>query len=161
MNFDFFSSSCKRFCTSLKIWGRAATQRQQSIGSTPEDFLKYYNKYCNFEKIGKICFWHDSRKFSTKKDVYAFYKNAIEYRNKHKEEYAEIARFVFCVTHKDKLGDISDDDIDFIRFEFIALEAPGTPENDDSEAKLEAFVDFLWERLRLIVDEKSKNKGTV
>lgn len=65
----------------------------------------------------------------------------------------EIARFVFDVTHETTLGIPSNDDIQLIRQEFGALEAPGLPE-DNSDP--EAYEDKLWARLRSTVEEKSK-----
>ena len=90
--------------------------------------------------------------FKTQKDIFLFFAQAIVYRSSHKKESEKIARFVFDVTHNSRLGALYTDGIDVIRNEFGALEAPGAPDNS---IRPDQYVDYLWDRLRLIVEEKS------
>ena len=83
-------------------------------------------------------------------DVLRFFKTAIEYRNSHKSEYGKIARFVFDSTHRLAVGIELNIDLERIRAEFIALEAPGMPLDDNLSP--EVYDDRLWKRLESMVD---------
>lgn len=98
-------------------------------------------------------FFTDNYDFKTNRDIFSFFNRAILYRNNHKEESGKVARFVFDTTHKSKLGSLYSENIDSIRNEFGALEAPGRPA-DNSD--LNEFIDHLWDRLRLIIEEGKK-----
>lgn len=90
----------------------------------------------------------------TDADAFRFFKQAVEYRNEHKDEYDKIARFVFDSTHQMITGVELSSDVDWLRSEFIALEAPGMPPDD--EANPDEYVDELWSRLDMMVDEAIK-----
>ena len=79
-----------------------------------------------------------------------FFKRAIKYRNDHKDESREIARFVFDCTHQLTIGIKLDVNVDGLRAEFIALEAPGMPLDDNLSP--EEYDDYLWNRLALMID---------
>ena len=91
--------------------------------------------------------------FTSYDDILVFFEYALGYRELHKEESGEIARFVFDMTHDDTTGLKLDRDLAQIRDEFGALEAPG---QSDLDAK--NYVDTLWARLSEIVNESSKKK---
>lgn len=88
--------------------------------------------------------------FKHEQDILSFFNEAILYRQNHKEESEKIALFVFDKTHESKLGLLYNKRIDTIRNEFGALEAPGMPDDDQDP---DDFVDYLWDRLRIIVKE--------
>lgn len=91
--------------------------------------------------------------FQTRVDIFSFFLSAIGYREKHKDQSEQVALYVFNVTHKNKLGILYSDDIDAIRNEFGALEAPGQP---DDNTEPDVFVDHLWDRLRAIIEKSQK-----
>ena len=93
----------------------------------------------------------------TQDDVLNFFQEAIVYRETHKSESEEIARFVFDATHRTKINVPLSTELEKIRYEFGALEAPGQPE-DNSDPNI--FVDHLWSRLHLIT-KKISNRGRV
>lgn len=84
-------------------------------------------------------------------DVLDYYVTAIQYRNTHKAESAEIAMHVFDKTHQMWLPFPVSDEADRLRDEFGALEAPGMPENDEKDPDEE--VDELWLRLLNMINE--------
>jgi len=90
-------------------------------------------------------------------DALHFFKEAIEYRNNYKSEDGRIARFVFDSTHKITTGFELSPDIDWIRAEFIALEGPGMP--IDNEVDPDEYVDKLWARLDMMIDEAIEKRG--
>jgi len=83
-------------------------------------------------------------------DVVCLFRDAIAYRTAHKDESIKVARFVFDATcpilHEADFGS----DIERIRFEFGALEAPGCPE--DPNLSLMDSDDRLWSRLQKMVE---------
>ena len=89
-------------------------------------------------------FFNKPPDFKDRADVFLFFLGALDYREAHPEESEKIALFVFDATHKF----IFDNDIETIRNEFGALEAPGEPENGNPDDYREA----LWTRLRLMVE---------
>lgn len=91
-------------------------------------------------------------------DVLHFFLHAIEYRGSHKSESQKIARFVFDATYQAKIEMPFSQGLERIRYEFGALEAPGQPDDDGDP---DVFVDQLWDRLRLIIEKISNEKGTV
>lgn len=98
--------------------------------------------------------FYDSPVIRTDADALRFFKQAVEYRSGHKDEYGKIARFVFDSTHQMITGAELSSDIEWLRSEFIALEAPGMPPDD--EANPDEYVDELWSRLDMLVDEAIK-----
>lgn len=91
--------------------------------------------------------------FKTRADILTFFSRAIEYRENHKKESGKIAQFVFDTTHKSRLGELFDDDIEFLRNEFGALEAPGLPPDKMTG---DEYVDCLWGRLEVMVEKHQK-----
>lgn len=87
----------------------------------------------------------------TDDDALRLFKRAIEYRSRHKNEDGKIARFVYDSTHKLATGVRFSDDIDQLRAEFIALEAPGMP--PDNVTDPDEYADQLWVRLDGLVEE--------
>lgn len=79
------------------------------------------------------------------------FRHAIDYRNTHKQESKTVALFIFNTT----FGSPLDKNLEDIRFEFGALEAPGSPE---VAMDLDEFEDRLWERLAVIVSKASPEK---
>jgi len=100
---------------------------------------------------------YDKTNLQTADDIIGFFKSAIEYRKFHKEESEKIACFVFDNTHETKIKIPLDEELEKIRYEFGALEAPGQPEDDMDEAD---YIDTLWSRLSSIID-KVNEKRTV
>lgn len=94
--------------------------------------------------------FYDAPVIKSDEDTLRFFKKAIEYRNNHKSEYDKIARFVFDNTHQLITGIKLDGDVDSIRAEVIALEAPGMPL--DNTLTPEVYDDYLWRRLEAMVD---------
>lgn len=87
---------------------------------------------------------------TSNEDALRFFKKAVEYRKNHRNEYGKIARFVFDSTHQLTIGIELAGDIDELRAEFIALEAPGVPL--DNATSFEAYDDYLWRRLESMID---------
>ena len=85
----------------------------------------------------------------TDDDALHLFKRAIEYRSRHED--AKIARFVYDSTHKLATGVRFSDDVDQIRAEFIALEAPGMPPDDVTDP--DDYVDQLWARVDEMIEE--------
>lgn len=88
----------------------------------------------------------------TEKDALTFFKRAIKYRNNHKDEYREIARFVYDNTHDVPLSRGAG----WISSEFIALEAPGMPPDDTTDP--DEYIDQLWRRLDMMTDAEIKKQ---
>jgi hypothetical protein len=95
---------------------------------------------------------------TTQDEVLFFFQEAIRYRESHKDESEKIALFVFDTTHQSRLGVYLSSDLEQIRYEFGALEAPGQPEGDDD---LDQFEDRLWKRLGLMIEKVQNEKRTV
>lgn len=81
----------------------------------------------------------------------AYFLAAISYRNVHRAESTAVARHVFDRTHPASLGFPLTRTQETIRFEFGALEAPGTP-NIPGETQT-SFEDACWNRLRRMVKQ--------
>lgn len=92
---------------------------------------------------------------STEDDLFKFFNEAIEYRDAHKQESRKIAIFVFDNTHPAITNIPLNDDLERIRFEFGALEAPGSPEADIDRDK---YDDKLWRRLSDMISETNKKR---
>lgn len=88
---------------------------------------------------------------STPKEVVDYFLSAVEYRNSHKSQSIEIARYVFDVTHESRIGFHLSEKLERIRYEFGALEAPGTPDGGED---VMSYDDRLWERLAAMINEK-------
>jgi hypothetical protein len=87
----------------------------------------------------------------TDADALRFFKMAVKYRGGHKDEYSKIARFVFDSTHQMITNVEPGSDVDWLRLEFIALEAPGMPQDDNTDP--DKYVDGLWLRLDKMIDK--------
>jgi len=99
------------------------------------------------------------RSLSNETEVLDYYVDAIHYRNAHKDESPDIAIHVFDRTHpKIRLSFPTSSEIDKLRDEFGALEAPGMPE--DNEKNPDEYIDEVWMRLLNLVN-KAKEKRTV
>jgi hypothetical protein len=99
------------------------------------------------------------KNLSNELEVLDFFEAAIRYREDHKAQSSEIAVHVFDKAHpKPQLSFPIADDIDNLRNEFGALEAPGMPEDDDKDP--DEYDDELWTRLNNLVT-KAKEKRTV
>ena len=81
----------------------------------------------------------------SEEELIKFYISAIDYRNGHKGQSADIAQFVFDASHSSNLPFESSEELTSLRFEFGALEAPGLPENNT--ISIEDYDDQLWDRL--------------
>lgn len=81
-------------------------------------------------------------------DVLRFFQHAIAYRENHKDESEAIAQFVFDATFEGNLDTQLSPALENIRYEFGALEAPGTSDKDEEN---EVFEDKLWQKLSQIV----------
>lgn len=95
--------------------------------------------------------FYNSPVIRTDADALRFFKQAVKYRGGHKDEYGKITRFVFDSTHQMITNVELASDIDWLRLEFIALEAPGMPPDDDTDP--DKYVDGLWLRLDRMIDE--------
>jgi len=91
----------------------------------------------------------DHRPITNEVDFLDYFIDAINYRNKHKDESREIAIHVYSKTQPPRLPFPLSDEFDDLRFEFIALEAPGMPE--DNEKDPAEYDDEVWQRLLNIV----------
>jgi hypothetical protein len=94
---------------------------------------------------------------SSDEGVLNFYKSVLKYRDLHKDRSEEIARFTFDSTFEVSSRLAIDEKVKKIRYEFGALEAPGSLDNvPDGE-----YVDMLWARLAGLVDDAKDEKRTV
>jgi hypothetical protein len=98
-------------------------------------------------------FYGNSINFKTPDDVRRFFREAIEYRQTHKDESERIALYVFDMAHEPRLGFPLPDNLKAIRYEFGALEAPGWPEDDSVDP--DEFIDSLWSRLSALIERGS------
>lgn len=97
------------------------------------------------------------RNLSNEADVLNYYIDAIHYRNEHKDQSTGIAMHVFDMTHpQGMLSFPVSQEVEGLRFEFGALEAPGMPEDD--EQPVENYDDMLWTRLFNLIDKAKKNR---
>lgn len=86
------------------------------------------------------------RNLANELDVLNYYSDAIYYRNAHKSESVDIAVHVFDRTHpKGRLSFPISAEVDRLRDEFGALEAPGMPEDDEKDP--DEYVDEVWQLL--------------
>lgn len=83
--------------------------------------------------------------------VLDIYRQAIARRSADPGQASDIARSAFDATHPMKLPFELSREVDALRFEMGALEAPGYPP-DEARISPEAYVDCLWGRLGTLVD---------
>lgn len=81
----------------------------------------------------------------SKNELIDFFVNSIKVRNEYKNDSAQIARYVFDMTNQSNIPFKMTDELLNIRFEFGALEAPGSPE--DVDISFDEYDDKLWKRL--------------
>jgi hypothetical protein len=98
------------------------------------------------------------RTLSNETELLDYFIEAIQYRIAHKDRSVEIAVHVFDKTHPSHVSFSWGKALDDLRFEFIALEAPGMPKNDDKDP--DEYDDELWQRLLILVND-AKKKQTV
>lgn len=79
------------------------------------------------------------------RDILDFFKRVIAYRDEHKCESAQIARFAYSMTHENEVGFMCKSEINLLRGEMIALEAPGVPQDDTMQP--EVYDNMLWNQL--------------
>jgi hypothetical protein len=92
-------------------------------------------------------------------DVLDYYSDAINYRNRHKDQSLDIALHVFRRTNpKGMLSFAPSERLMQLRFEFGALEAPGW--SKDETKTLEESEDEAWQYLLNLI-KKAKKSGTV
>ena len=101
---------------------------------------------------------YEKADLSTNEGILDFYREVLNYRASHKAHSEEIARLAFDVTYSISSDVAIDERIKGIRYEFGALEAPGRSDNDMHEGE---YVDSLWVRLAMLVDEARNEKRTV
>lgn len=88
-------------------------------------------------------------------DLLNFFLSAIEFRNSHSQQSRNIALRVFNKTHELSKIFTIDEKLRELMYEFGALEAPGSPDNQ--EISLKEYDNKLWSRLlELIILEKEK-----
>ena len=88
-----------------------------------------------------------------------FFQQVIAYRSDHKEDAAQIARYAYAQTHELKMGCTCTDEIEFLRGEMIALEAPGwSPEELNMEP--EEYDDMLWNRLGMMIGAEIEKRAS-
>lgn len=97
------------------------------------------------------------RDLAGESDVLDYFAAAIQYRNAHKNESADIAMHVFDRTHpRGRLTFPIGAEIDRLRDEFGALEAPGMPDNDTQS--FEDHEDEVWLRLLNLIEDAKKSR---
>jgi hypothetical protein len=96
------------------------------------------------------------RTLSSESDVLDYYTDVIRYRNSHKDQYQEIAIHAFDRTHPSRLPLPWNKTLDDLRFELIALEGPGMPEDDKNDP--DEYMDELWQRLLNLVEDAKKKR---
>jgi len=96
------------------------------------------------------------RILSNEAELLDFFIEAIQYRIAHKGQSVEIAVHVFDKTHPSSLSFPWNKVLDELRFEFIALEAPGMPEDDNKDP--DEYDDELWRRLLFLVNDLKKKQ---
>ncbi len=87
----------------------------------------------------------------TRQDLFDFFDAALEYRGQHRKYERALALYVFNVTRSVESMEWYVKQLDDIRHEFAALEAPGL--SDDPTHDAETYANSLWERLEYIVDK--------
>ena len=111
-----------------------------------------YTGVMNFQKLVRL------QPIESEIDLIRFYGAAIDFRNVHKEHSADIALYVFDATNQTaELHFHPAADLVAIRYEFGALEAPGTP--NDPDMSYQDFDDMLWERLHQLVKAASDTRA--
>lgn len=96
-------------------------------------------------------------KIKNELDVLYFFQQVIAYRSDHKEDAAQIARYAYVQTHELKTGCTCTHEIEFLRGEMIALEAPGWPP-EELNMEPEEHDDMLWNRLNTMIDVEIKKR---
>lgn len=66
-----------------------------------------------------------SKPLKSVRNILDLYIEAISYRENHKHQSKQIARFVFYVVHFDRILFELLEELEILRYEFGALEAPG------------------------------------
>lgn len=89
------------------------------------------------------------RIINSETDVFEMYRDAIEYRFRHKDQSRQIALHCFDITRSNN-GVKYSADIERLRYEMGALEAPGMPEDDNLDP--DEYDDRLWSRLRYLTE---------
>lgn len=98
-------------------------------------------------------FLYEPVTLTSRDEILSFFTKGLIYREENKHESERIARYIFDTTHQSQLQIPLSPDLEQIRVEFGALEAPGLPENDED---INAFTDSLWERLQRMVKNVRK-----
>ena len=88
-----------------------------------------------------------------------FFQQVIAYRSDHKEDAAQIARYAYAQTHELKTGCTCMDEIEFLRGEMIALEAPGWPP-EELNMEPEEYDDMLWNRLGMMIGAEIEKRAS-
>lgn len=95
------------------------------------------------------------RNMQNNNDVLRFFGDAVAYREIHKSQSADIAEHVFDLCHPELMLTFPiSKRIDDLRSEFGALEAPGSP--DDNNKDVEKHIDDLWARLGMLIDKEKR-----
>ena len=97
---------------------------------------------------------HLQTKIHNQSELVDYFAEAIRIREQHPDQSEAIARQVFDNTHPALLSFEVSQQIQIIRNEFGALEAPGLPDDDTDP---DVYRDHLWQRVKKIVNKK----GTV
>jgi hypothetical protein len=95
------------------------------------------------------------RSLFSERDFLEYYLDAINYRNDHKDESVEIALHVFRRTNPNGMLSFSASrELERLRFEFGALEAPGW--SNDEKKTLEESQDEAWSYVAEMVEKQKK-----
>jgi len=95
------------------------------------------------------------RNMRNNNDVLRFFGDAVVYREMHKSQSIDIAEHVFDFSHAQLMLTFPiSKRIDDLRSEFGALEAPGSPNDDNKDVK--EHIDDLWARLGLLIDKEKR-----
>ena len=95
-----------------------------------------------------------TKPLNNQQQVVKLYRAAIATRNLLPRDSSKIAIITVNATHPSKLNFKPSDDLEKLRFELGALEAPGdfSTYTEHTFVNQEEFEDFLWDRFSKLID---------
>jgi hypothetical protein len=96
-----------------------------------------------------------TKPLNNQQQIVELYRAAIATRNLLPRDSDKIAIMAFNATHPSKLNFKPSDDLEKLRFELGALEAPGdfSTYTERTFVNQEEFEDFLWDRFEKLIDD--------